>query len=219
MYSSEPFYPIPVIPSFVPATWDNTKMSANLVLDSTKLITTQTNNIGTYAGVLSTKSFALRRVYFEIQITAFTNVNSNTMGFGDITWPLNIYLGNDHHTFGYVHATGQLLTGNVSPLTIQTAAVGNWTGFAIDCSSPTAAVVWIKNITTNSGWNNDILANQNPAVGSQVGGLDAGPYLTPNTAGPFFIAAESANISDSYTLNAGGSPYAIGTPPNGFFSV
>lgn len=72
-----------------------------------------------------------------------------------------------------------------------------------------AAKIWFKNVTQNTGWNNDILANQNPATGT-------GGYNIAGLGGPpYGLTVEIDTLNDAITINTGGSPYAL-TPSPGF---
>src|SRR6202022_270703 len=113
----------------------------------------------------SVRSQSSGKYYFEV--TATTLVTPGATGIGAVnaseTISADLYLGQSNNSIGYF-GNGTVLINTVLITTLATYAQGNTVSIAID---RTANLAWFR--VNAGGWNNDILANQNPATG--VGGI------------------------------------------------
>lgn len=98
------------------------------------------------------------------------------------------------------------LNGSANLYCVAPLATGDVDGWAINLP---AAKVWARRNAGSGGviWNNDTIGNQNPAVGSQVGGFDISSLGLPL----FFFGDVETNAGTG-TINTGGSPFAFGAP-------
>jgi hypothetical protein len=112
----------------------------------------------------------------------------------------------------FLSASGPMYVNNFhygSPVNSNWNSASYTTMWALDVGN---SKLWFA--TSNNGqWNNDILANQNPAT--NTGGIN---YASPGgLTGPFFIACvmTGANVGQTFTLNCGQSAF-VNTAPSGF---
>lgn len=83
-------------------------------------------------------------------------------------------------------------------------------GVAVDLN---AKLVWFYNPATQQ-WNNDVIANQNPATG--LGGIPISNIAVPGgTATAVYLAASLDANTDAVTLNAGATQF-VNAVPSGF---
>lgn len=196
-------------------TWDPSKKDSTINLNATLLIASKdTGAADGAASVLSVAGFSGVRKYFEATLTRTSLAANDDIGFGNVSTTLGNYLGFNNNSLGW-NGAGAVLLNTAAITTVAAYAAGDTLGLAID---DIVQKVWLKNITAGSGWNNDVIGNQNPAVGSQVGGIS---YATIAT-GPYFAGATvywHFASGDAWTLNSGGSVYAIGSAPVGFSNI
>lgn len=114
-------------------------------------------------------------------------------------------LGNDSNESIGWQGNGIIRRNSGNIATIQTFTTTDICCIALDIDNNK---IWFR--TNNGNWNNDILANQNPAT--NTGGFDTSA-LTPLPLYPAF-GLNSAG-GDQITANFGATPYAQ-TPPAGF---
>jgi hypothetical protein len=161
--------------------------------------------------VRSTQSFSSGLLYWEAQL-GFTYAGADDLiGIANANESLGNWVGESQNSVGWWWSTGQIYQNDATTTTIETGAPGtaDVMAFALDL---THSKLWIKNLSSGSGWNNDIIGNQNPATntgGYSFSGLNAGPY---------FLAQSFNDTGDYSVLNTGGSPF-VGTPPAGFSAV
>jgi hypothetical protein len=183
----------------------------------TSTSSSQTSGLGAYgliAGTGATNSTYLR--YFEVTVNSIASDNSS-VGISNQLQNVNVdILGNGSGAaigmgLGPNGATHYL---NSSVGTLFTYTTGAIIGDAVDF--PHQKQWWTKNGTT---WNNDIIANQNPATntgGQAFSGGGNTPFGTSNT-GPYYTiypAFGNNNSGDSMTFNGTGSfSYTL---PSGF---
>lgn len=166
--------------------------------------------------VLSVAARTNGKVYFEVKVNNNANPTVADFAIGIASFvdhTLSTDLGGDLKSVGVWSRTG------AGQSYVQVAGVqhnigtgfgfnnGDVIGVAVDFGTG-GGLYWAKNITQGTGWNNDILANQNPATGT-------GGFSGWNSGAPFGIAVEMQDNTDQCTLNTGGSAY-VGTPPSGF---
>lgn len=178
-------------------TFDPSKKGTNVTLSGGNLTVT-----GSGLGVvLSIASHSTGKFYLESSITA----GGAAVGFGNASLGLNSFLGASDND--------SVACNNVGQIFINGAQVGS----AISGFGPTNVVqmavdfvnqkVWWK--VDSLGWDNDIIANQNPATNT------GGTSFSTINAGPYFAGTTIGSGSDTSTFNFGGTAYSF-TPPAGF---
>lgn len=185
-------------------TWNPGAKGGNITLSNGNLtITSTTTSFGAVRGIAS---HSTGFYYYEVVVSASTNIGLIIFGIGNASTNLNSFAGSDNNSIGY-GGDGKIWLNGANPVAaIQTHAVGDTVAVATD---ETHTKMWFKNVTTASGWNNDILANQNPAT--NTGGIS----FSTMAAGPWFPAASIDTSGDVLTANFGATAYSQ-TPPSGF---
>jgi hypothetical protein len=185
------------------------KTAAELTLSTSALVVTTNASPGTGGGAisLSTTSHSSGKYFFKVTITTLAG-GSGTMGIGFADSVQQVggghYLGesNGSHSVGYFASGGVYLNAGV--LLSGSLWSGTTTGYiAVDL---TAQKLWTS--ANGSTWNNDILANQNPATG--VGGLN----LSAMPSGvAYFAGVEADYIGNVLTVDFSGTGAPTGFSP------
>ena len=189
--------PTPAVPT---TTFDPAKIGTGVTLSPDKL--TATNVSG------NTSSFAIAGAttglkYFEVKYTVCATVGHCFIGIGNGV-SLNVFLGTAPNGAA---TTGDGLIYNLAPGGNTSGfAINDWVGVATDIPN---THIWFKNVTAGSGWNNDILANQNPA--NNTGGKTSTVFGT----GTIYPGVGTFSDATVATANFGATAYA-GTVPTGF---
>lgn len=177
-------------------TWNPADKSALLTLSGGNLIATH-SAVAAFGLVRATASLGAVAAYWEV--TVAPGSASMGVGFGNAAASLSNYLGSSADSIGY-QANGQVYINGVLVATIATYTTGDVIRVARNAARTKA---WFA--VGAGGWNNDILANQNPATGA--GGIS----LTGLSAGPDFpMAGQYTN--DVATANFGASAFAYAVP-------
>lgn len=170
-------------------------------------------NSGTYGQVRTASSNASNLVYFETRARAIFNADQQwrQIGISTANHSFGTKLGNDSTSCGWALGamTSFNFNGNVTPVATGGAmqvTQGDILAFAFDFIHRKA---WYRNVTKNTGWNNDVPANQNPS--NNTGGLS----FEGIGAGPYYITIGFQQYQDAFMLNTGQMPYS-GTVPPGF---
>ncbi len=119
------------------------------------------------------------------------------------------YLGRYTDQLGW-YANGTVVTNNAVVATVATYTGAIRLCFALD----TISWKYFLRVGPSGLWNNDILTNQNPAVGSQVGGIPVPSGIRWNV----IPAAHLFTAGDVATLVAASGSW-VGTPPTGFGQI
>lgn len=188
--------------------WDATAKNAHALLSN--------NNLTVVGDASSALNFAGRSVaggvigsgvkrYWEVTIVADAGGASNEVGVGAAsaaeTFLDGEYLGSQAAGLGY-YDSGAVFYTAIAGATFATFGAGD-----IICVALVGwTKVWFR--VNGGGWNNDILANQNPAT--NTGGID----ITAAIAADIYPAYDVRNTG-SQTANFGASALAF-TPPSGF---
>jgi hypothetical protein len=183
-------------------TWSPTDKSAAITLSSGNLTATST---GTgLSAVRATSAMASAKYYWEVTVGAVNGSSLQpSIGIANASMALNNYVGSDTNSVAIVTSGGVLL--NAASL----GAIGAFTaGDVMDVAvDTTAKKIWFRK--NGGNWNNDVIANQNPALG--VGGMSFS-----SITGPYFPATSGQNSPNSaVTVNFGATAFAS-TPPAGF---
>lgn len=201
-------------------TIDPANVSANISVTNGNLTWTSTSGtnalgrgtLGYLAGTGVTN--ASYKLYFEM-------FADSALGGGDF-WGVGIDAGSDS-VVGYLGQTsagvglyiaGSVATNNATAATYFTYTTSNTVGIAVDFFNQ--KVWWTKNGTT---WNNDIIANQNPAT--NTGGFTA--FTSPGVFGgggnPYATVYPAfgslTRTGNSGTFNGGATAFAF-SRPSGF---
>ncbi len=163
---------------------------------------TVTNGAGfANTAIRAVASHTTGKYYYETHLDSSVSLNFLNQGFGNASAGLALQPGSDANAMGYQPGSGPVRINSSIVATIQTSAVGDTLCLAIDLTN---SKLWIR--TNGGNWNNDILANQNPAT--NTGGI---PFTGLN-AGPYFPMAGLVQSPDAITSNFGATAYAQAVP-------
>ena len=170
-----------------------------------------TNSTGASIGAsrsTTSSGAAPAQAYFEVKLGTGISSANTMVGIANSSESLTNFVGVDLNGIGWEWNNGNIFINNAHTNTNFVTGVANDViGFAVDFTNNK---LWVKNITQGGGWNNDVIANQNPATntgGYSIAGLNAGPY---------FITADVGAVNgESLSLNTGPT-FNIVTPPSGF---
>jgi len=170
-----------------------------------------TNSTGASIGAsrsTTSSGAAPAQAYFEVKLGTGISSANTMVGIANSSESLTNFVGVDLNGIGWEWNNGNIFINNAHTNTNFVTGVANDViGFAVDFTNQK---LWVKNVTHSGGWNNDIIANQNPATntgGYSIAGLNAGPY---------FITADVGAVNgESLSLNTGPT-FNIVTPPSGF---
>jgi len=202
-------------PSLSSTTFDPATIQS-AVLSNGNLTATHDAIVDSWSNVFSTTSYSTGKKYSEAVINVGDS-NSTQIGVANSAW---VTLGSNGN-IGSAITSGKISVGwftnpsgnveinaaNLTGAPIQGYGVGDVVAIAVDLG---ASLIWYKDLTTASNWNNSGTAN--PATG--VGGLD----ISSITGGPFFFAVTTGfdHLAGSkVTVNFGGTPFT-GAVPSGF---
>lgn len=195
--------------------------SANIALTNGNLTATPIGSTAAFDGVRQTGGLlASGKWYAEMQYTG-AGAGSVAVQFAvlDATAPLtSTFAGVDTHGVGYGYAGSTFYNNAFSTFGVYNTA-NAFADLAVDGSN---GKIWTRG--TNGLWNNDILANQNPAT--NTGGFSCSGVFT---AGTIYFAVFSDGPTASCVMNFGATtpsraapsgfimPNDIGAALSGFF--
>lgn len=174
-------------------TWSATAKNANISLDSTKLIATNTtgNNNPLYAD----HAVSCTKCFFEVD---FTSVSGVVVGIADSTHSISndYWIGSDGHSIGMSNDGNVYTAGS----TTGSAAGPAWSSSQNVCVAfdTTAKKIWLQEIGSNQ-WDNG--GTDNPQTG--VGGYSFSG-LTVNTVTPATSLSQSAVATGKFTSPCSG---------------
>lgn len=178
------------------ATLNPLNKGANITLSGGNLIATNGANAFNSAG--STHSHSTGQFYFEaVETVGASNV---VVGMANSSATAGNFYGSNLNSIGWI-SDGRVLVNSATIATIQTFAAGNTVCVAADLTN---SKIWFR--ANGGNWNNDVIANQNPATntgGVTLGGVNAGPYFPGVSAFP---------TGAVWTVNFGASAYAQAVP-------
>lgn len=175
-------------------TWNDLDRSANLSLDGTFLIVT--DSAGGFSGIRSVGSFSSGKKFFKV--TATTKAGDNGVGVGNVSASLSTY--NDVNGIGYFS------DGNIYQTGIAIASPGSYgQGAVISIAfDADAQLFWAR--ADAADWNGNPAAD--PATG--IGGISTVAF-----SGPYFAMAVLNANGDVSTGDFSGS----GAPSGGFGAI
>lgn len=196
--------------------WNSADKDASITLSGSPPLTATATSAAFWNGVRAVDSASSGKFYWEITFNTGTGSDAFIVGFANSTYAVSSsILGADNNGFSYDAGSGQIrLNGVIN--TIQSAVIADTATIAVDF---TAKKFWLSVVSfigsSIGGWNNDILANQDPATGT--GGIS----FATMAAGPYFAAASMIlTVATNMTANFGQSTYvrvtAGGSVPTGF---
>jgi hypothetical protein len=200
------------MPSFVTANattlWDGVNTGPNMIIED--------GGLGARLGATVTQkarslaSAASGKYYFELTLTAAAVAANVSVGVMNVSAAFTSYLGSSNDEFGWAGDGSIVYNNAVQGSPINTYIVGDILCCAFNFSTDK---FWGRRSRsgTPTGWNNDVIGNQDPA--NAIGGIS---FSTIN-AGPYYIAISEQSSGDKFNLNAGGSAYAQ-TPPTNFIN-
>lgn len=199
-------------PVVVTTTLDPNNKSSTIVLSNGNLTSTCITALTPEPQVFSVGTRSSGKAHLEVTFTNYGGSFQFGIGVGSLSnHSLTTYAGGDNFSVGmwFSSANVRAFGGNAIQTTYSGigASEGDVIAFEIDIS---LSKIWVKNVTQGSGWNGDILANQDPAT--NTGGFDGSTWLG---SVPLVICIGPEFVGGSETLNAGGSPFAM-TPTTGF---
>jgi hypothetical protein len=180
-----------------PTTWNPSDIGPNLSLSGGNLTVTQSTAI--FDGVRSIASHSTGKYYWENTLNFSVN---GTTGFANATASLNgSFIGGDNNGVGYQPAGNIWMGGSTTP--VQTAAVGDVVGYALDMGN---LKFWVRTIHLGvaGNWNNS--GTDNPAT--NTGGFN----YTGLAAGPYFAAASLNGNGENVVTNFGATAFAASAP-------
>jgi hypothetical protein len=156
-------------------TWDPANTHADISLDGTKLIATQTGT-DVFRNARATSSFTGTKKFFTIIITNDASDNSTVVvGFGNASQSLAAYLGNSNAGWGYSDGGAITLNGANPSLSMDHFDTSNTIYICIDDVNK---LFWAK---VNTGfWNTDGAGdptNTSTGAGISYSTMAAGPYF------------------------------------------
>lgn len=156
-------------------------------------------------GCGSSRFSQVTQFYFEMTPTTVTG--TPRVGISASTAPQTTDLSNGTYCLGY-DATGAVKINGTTVATIATWAQGN----RIDCAvNIPLQLIWFR--VAGGNWNNDVIANQNPAT--NTGGIS---FATMTIFG-VLQAAVSATLTGTVWTAVFSSGSFAGTPPSGYVSL
>jgi hypothetical protein len=181
------------------ATFNPAFKNAGITLSNGNL--TATTSTGGFQLVGSTVSKSSGLFYCEMTLTY--NGANRVFGLSNNSESLSNFAGASVNSIGWIISDGRIFLNNAVLTTIASlgAASANVASMAVDF---THSKIWFRVDAGN--WNNDILANQNPATntgGISIAGL-AGASL--------YFPAANPGTSDNFTANFGATAYAQSVP-------
>lgn len=184
--------------------WSGTDKGPDMLVSGTPVLTAATNaTISQSEIVRATVGHSTGKYYFEYHadfINTFTSV-----GIANGAHALaGMFLGGDVNGMSWLPTAACYI--NLIPVTLQGFVVGNTLGLAFDFTN---MKFWGR--VNGGNWNNDILANQNPATNT------GGRSLTTTAsgvlaAGPYFPAFFDNNTTGQVTANFGQTAYGTAAP-------
>jgi len=184
--------------------WNNSDKGTGIVLSGTPLLAVTFPAIAGTTIVRAVIGHSTGKYYFEYTITS--TINSFTCcGIANAAHALNgEFLGGGTNSLSYVPSGSVFVNSAQFPGTpIASFTTGDTVGLAFDL---TTQKLWAR--VGAGGWNNDILANQNPATAT--GGLDFVGRLAAGVV--YFPAAFDSNPGSGLTANFGQTAYAHAAP-------
>ena len=172
-------------------------------------LTAASNNGSAVAAVRSTTSHSSGKYHVESTIDNAPNSGDWGIGIAGGSHSYSSYCGSSVDTRSLcLYGSGLKYFNGSSSSLFSTPFGHNGDVIAMEVDFDNN-LIWFKDVTTGSNWNNSSSAN--PAT--EVGGVS----ISSVTGGPFFFIAEPDDTNAQVTVNVGASVYAQ-TPSTGFLN-
>jgi hypothetical protein len=188
-------------------TWDPANADTSFAFGRGNTITGKTSANGSWKSVKGTSSQSSGLLYLEYYVNQNNTPADWIGGFGNASAALTTYLGSDTHSFGIQ------ISGGTNSIIIYNNGIGanfwtisNGSGYVLALAIDfTHSKFWIRT-DRNLTWNDDILANQNPAT--NTGGYT---FSVTGALFPMFSALDGSALN-LCTINAGAYPFSLAMP-------
>jgi hypothetical protein len=188
------------IPAF---TFNPARTDASVALSNGNL--TAVGSVGAFRNSFGIKSQASGLFYCEITVNALNGTDGIGIANNNLSTTQNP--GGDTGSIGYFGNGGSVIITGVGRATLASFATGSVVSMAVDIGNKK---IWFR--VGGGGWNNDILANQNPAT--NTGGVSWNGLIA---SGPFTPVVCVASSGSSFTANFGATSYLYSVP-SGFLN-
>ena len=185
--------------------WNTGQTAASIALSGGNLTATATQTSTLLSAFALESAAASSLLYWELVIT-FATASDNGAGIGITTSADTTWIGQDTTTIGW-YGTGSVFNAGSMVATWATYTSGARLGFAMDL---THNKLWGRVGAGN--WNNDILANQNPAT--NTGGFAIPSGVTAGSIVPGLTVFDATTPDKVIGAFASGS--WVGAAPSGF---
>jgi hypothetical protein len=195
-------------------TWSEVNKNTNVILSNGDLTVAGGGNASYQGGCSDTAITSGQKIYWEVAADALAQAGATGMGIANAsnTYANGQYLGITANACGWFD-DGQIVINNVNLPNIQGFAAGDIGCVAVNVGSK----IWFR--TNNGNWNNDVIANQDPA--NDVGGIDISgitPDLFPayslvDTISSDQLTAKFRSDSLVYEIPAGFQALEVIVPP------
>lgn len=193
-------------------TWDVTAKNAHVILSNGNLTATAdgtsfTNFLG--RTIDASPIGATNKRYWEIHVDASNAAGTTGIGVANSTFIGDAFLGQTANGMAYQPPGGVEYNGS-SAATLASFTIGDVICVAVDYG---AAKIWFRK--NGGNWNNDILANQNPAT--NTGGINISLMVAGSVSIYAAYELQTQETSDQQTANFGST--FLFTPPAGFTGI
>lgn len=191
-------------------TWDLGHTDSAITLDSSTHLIASATTLPDTANRLSHATAGVAansKVYWEVLANTIpSSPNAVGLGFADSTFtiPQDNFLGSGASTLGWYGSTGAVFLGGS-----QVATWAQYTSADIPRLSVDTVNSKIWGAVGSGGWNNDILANQNPATNTGGVSITGTPALYPalvfraDTVDAMSVTGQFSSASWSFPAPAG----------------
>lgn len=195
--------------TFGPTTWNASTKNASVTLTGPNLQASNATGNNIWSTVFSTSNYDSGKAYFELTVQAYDNNNGIIFGLtdGSAGTANNVYVGSTNFALGFQFSNGLIYYGAssiITGLTWSSGVVSNVIGCAVDFDR---GLMWVKNVTWTTNWNNDSLAD--PIAGTR------GVSIPPGDMYIAFSGLSNSGLADTVVLNTGLTPFS-GTAPSGY---
>lgn len=159
-------------------TWDPANTDSSITLSGSNLIASITlADVNNHISRATSGVAASSKIYWEVlgnTVPGFSNALG--LGFSDSTFtvPQNNFLGSGSTSLGYYGSGGAVFQGGSQVGTFAPYTSSDVIRFALDTTN---SKIWVQ--VNSGGWNNDIIANQNPATNTGGLSITGTPTLYP----------------------------------------
>jgi hypothetical protein len=163
----------------VTETWNPSQINSNCVLSNGNLTATFGGVAQTYSAGFGTRGVTTGKFYWETTLVGTSIASTDaSVGIGNTSSSTATWLGNLADTVGYY--SGAIWNNNAAQLTLATYTSGAVICHALDLVNKK---YWVR-VGVAGNWNNDAIANQNPAT--NTGGFAIPAAVTAQPVVPAF---------------------------------